>query len=85
MAEAITMYTTRWCGHCRRLKRQLDDAGIAVAMVDIELDENARHATRIEARTGGYRVVPTIEIDGALLVNPTLAQVRSAMGRLSAN
>jgi mycoredoxin len=85
MVEAITMYTTRWCGHCRRLKRQLDEAGIAVAMVDIELDENARHATRIEARTGGYRMVPTIEIDGALLVNPTLAQVRSAMSRLSAN
>jgi mycoredoxin len=85
MAEPITMYTTGWCGHCRRLKRQLDDAGITVDMVDIDLDENARHATRIEARTGGYRVVPTVEIDGALLVNPTLGQVRAALGRLSAN
>jgi mycoredoxin len=85
MAKTITMYATRWCGHCRRLKRQLDDAGIAVAMVDIDLDQNARHGARIEARTGGYRVVPTVEIDGDLLVNPTLAQVRAAMGGLSSN
>jgi mycoredoxin len=85
MAEPITMYTTRWCGHCRRLKRQLDDAGISVALVDIDLDENARHGARIEARTGGYRVVPTVEIDGALLVNPTLEQVRAALGGLSDN
>ncbi|MDQ3981161.1 MAG: NrdH-redoxin, partial [Actinomycetota bacterium] len=24
----VTIYSTTWCGHCRRLKRQLDEAGI---------------------------------------------------------
>ena len=32
----ITMYTTTWCGYCRRLKAQLDREGIGFAEVDIE-------------------------------------------------
>ena len=32
----LTMYTTSWCGFCRRLKLQLDEAGIAYREVDIE-------------------------------------------------
>ncbi len=30
------MYTTQWCGYCRRLKGQLAREGIEVAEVDIE-------------------------------------------------
>jgi len=36
MEARITMYSTPWCGYCRRLKGQLDRAGIAYAEVDIE-------------------------------------------------
>jgi mycoredoxin len=81
----ITVYVTRWCGHCRRLKRQLDEAGIAVELIDIDLDEHASHGSRIEALTGGYRVVPTVEVGGRLLVNPSVARVQAALAELSRN
>ncbi|RZL75570.1 MAG: glutaredoxin family protein, partial [Rhodococcus sp. (in: high G+C Gram-positive bacteria)] len=33
---ALTVYSTTWCGYCRRLKTQLDEAGIAYSEIDIE-------------------------------------------------
>lgn len=80
MDNPITIYSTRTCGHCVRLKRQLNEAGIAYEEVD--LDEHPRHGARIVEATGGYRIVPSVEIDGALLVNPTLGEVRDALAAL---
>ncbi len=73
----VTIYSTTWCGHCRRLKRQLDDAGIGYEEIDI--DEHEQFADRIVAATGGYRTVPTLQIGDRLLVNPTVPQVRAAL------
>ena len=76
----VTMYSTTWCGHCRRLKREMDEAGIAY--VEVDLDEHPEPGGRIIEATGGYRTVPTLEIGGRLFVNPSLEQVKQA---LSAN
>ena len=73
----VTMYSTPWCGYCRRLKRQFDEAGIAY--VEVDLDEHPRFGDRIVEATGGSRVVPTIEVGGRLLVNPTLVEVEHAI------
>jgi mycoredoxin len=76
--QQVTMYTTDWCGHCRRLKRQLDEAGIEVVEIDVDVHEE--YGPKIVAATGGYRTVPTIEVGSKLLVNPTLGEVKSALG-----
>ena len=34
----VTMYTTTWCGYCRRLKSQMEREGIGFTEVDIERD-----------------------------------------------
>lgn len=72
----IRMFTTTWCGHCRRLKRQMTEAGLTFEEVD--LDQDPSHDDRILAAAGGHRVVPTLEVGGRLLVNPTIAEVTSA-------
>ena len=41
MTQPLTMYTTTWCGFCKRLKRQLAADGIEMAEVDIEQDPAA--------------------------------------------
>ncbi len=81
VAAPITVYTTRWCGHCRRLARQLAEAGIEAPLVDIDRTEHAHHGRRIEQQTGGYRVVPTVEVGERLLVNPTAAEVTEAVAK----
>lgn len=73
----VTMFSTVWCGYCRRLKRQMDEAGISYAEVD--LDEDPTHDDRIIAQTGGFRTVPTLEVAGRLLVNPTIQEVKDAL------
>ena len=78
IAAPVTIYSTRWCGECRRLERQLAEAGIEARMVDIDREEHAHHGRRIELQTGGYRVVPTVEVGERLLVNPTFAEVTEA-------
>ena len=77
MTQPVTMYTTVWCGYCRRLERQMTAAGIAFRKVDIDIERD--FGDRIQAATGGYRTVPTIEIEGELLVNPSIAQVEAAV------
>lgn len=75
--ETVTMYSTGWCGYCRRLKREMTDAGIPFREVD--LDDDPSHDDKIIARTGGYRTVPTLEVKGQLLVNPSLREVEAAL------
>ncbi|MGH2775093.1 MAG: glutaredoxin family protein [Actinomycetota bacterium] len=77
MTQSVTMFTTVWCGYCRRLERQMTEAGIAFRKVDIDAHQDC--GDRIEAATGGHRTVPTIEIEGELLVNPSIAQVTAAV------
>ena len=77
MATPITVYSTTWCGHCKRLLRQLREADIAFQLVD--LDQQPEYGRRIEAKTGGYRTVPTLDIGGDLFVNPSIDEVQEAL------
>ena len=82
MTQSVTMYTTVWCGYCKRLERQMAEAGITFRKIDI--DAHRDFGDRIEVATGGDRTVPTIEIEGELLVNPSIAQVTAAVGGAAA-
>jgi mycoredoxin len=70
----LTMYSTTWCGYCRRLKLQLDQAGIAYEEIDIERDPKA--AKFVESVNGGNQTVPTVTFeDGTALTNPPFTTV----------
>ena len=73
----ITMYSTPWCGYCRRLKRQFDEAGISYEEIDV--DATPGYDERIIEASGGYRTVPTVEVGDKMLVNPTLREVEEAL------
>jgi len=69
------MYSTQWCGYCRRLAAQLDREGIAYRVVDIEQDPAA--AEYVMSVNGGNRTVPTVTFpDGTALTNPSIAEVK---------
>ncbi len=79
MSSTVTMYSTTWCGYCRRLKTQLDREGIAYNEVNIELDADS--AAFVEKANGGNQTVPTVLFpDGSTLTNPSLAQVKAKIG-----
>ena len=74
----ITMYSTSWCGYCRRLKIAFDSEGIAFKEVNIEEDEDA--AAWVMDANGGNQTVPTLRFeDGSALTNPTIAEVKAKL------
>jgi mycoredoxin len=74
MTEPLTMYTTAWCGFCRRLKSQLAREGIEVTEVDIELVPEA--ADYVMSVNRGLQTVPTILFaDGSTMANPSAKAV----------
>jgi mycoredoxin len=78
----VTMYTTTWCGYCVRLKKLMQQEGIAYAEVDIERDERA--AEVVMNANGGNRTVPTLVFgDGTALTNPSIGQVKEQVAQLA--
>lgn len=78
-AGTVTMFSTTWCGYCRRLKSQLDQAGIGYTEVNIE--ESPESAAYVEQVNGGNQTVPTLVFpDGSAATNPSLADVKTRLG-----
>ena len=74
----ITMFSTTWCGYCRRLKSALDREGIGYTEVNIEDDEAS--ADYVMSVNGGNQTVPTVVFpDGTAATNPSLAEVRTRL------
>ena len=83
MTQPLTMYTTPWCGYCRRLKSQLAREGIEITEVDIEREPDA--AEYVMTVNGGYQTVPTVLFpDGSTLTNPSVHAIKQRLEELAA-
>lgn len=77
-AGSVVMYSTTWCGYCRRLKTQLDSEGIGYTEVNIE--ETPGTEEFVESVNDGNRTVPTVVFpDGSAATNPSLAEVKKRL------
>ena len=83
MTAGVTIYSTPWCGPCRRLKDQLDRLDVAFEVVDIERDPSG--AALVEEINHGMQVVPTVVFaDGGVLTNPSGVEVQARLRTVSA-
>ena len=75
----VLMYTTSWCGDCRRSKALLDRMGVPYDEVNIEQDTAA--AAEVQRLNNGRRSVPTIVInDGqTVLTEPSDRDLKTAI------
>jgi mycoredoxin len=78
MPATVTLYSAPWCGYCRIAKRFLDENHVAYTEVNIDEDEAA--ARQVEQWNKGNRTIPTLNIDGTILTNPSPAQLRQILG-----
>ena len=75
------VYSATWCGHCHRLKAQLDRAGIAYRQIDV--DEEPSVLPKLEELNDGELIIPTVEFsDGSALVNPSATAVADKLRAL---
>lgn len=61
-APVITMYTSPFCGDCRRAKLFLQERGVAFREVNIEQSSEAE--ALVMRVNDGRRKVPTFEVSG---------------------
>jgi mycoredoxin len=60
----VVVYTTSWCGWCRKTLAFLDKKGVAYENRDIESDDAYRD--ELIEKTGGT-TIPVVEIDGEII------------------
>ena len=78
----VTMYSTKWCGYCHRLRSQMDRAGLDYEVVDIEKHPEA--ASIVAHHNRGNHTVPTmVYSDGTSQTNPSLRQVQAKLDSLA--
>jgi mycoredoxin len=79
---SFVMYSTSWCGYCKRLKNQL--ARMSISFQEINIEEVEGTAEIVEKVNNGNRTVPTLVFsDGSTMTNPSAAQVESKLAELS--
>ena len=77
----FVMFSTSWCGYCKRLKSQLDESGINFREVNIE--QQSQFAPLVELVNGGNQVVPTLLFaDGSSLTNPSVIAIKAKIASL---
>ena len=78
---SFVMYSTTWCGYCKRLKSQLADLGISFEEINIE--EFPGTAEIVEKVNGGNQNVPNLVFsDGSAMTNPSAKQVQEKLASL---
>ena len=70
----LKIYTTSWCGDCKRSKAWLTEHKIPYEEIDVEKDEKAMEY--IQKINDGLKSVPVLVFeDGSILTEPTNSQL----------
>lgn len=64
-AKDVVIYTTSWCGWCRKTRSWLDSQGVSYVNKDIEDDPDA--GAEMRELTGGDSGIPVVVIDGEVI------------------
>jgi glutaredoxin len=74
----LIMYCTPWCSTCRQARAYLAQNGIAYTEIDISKDRAA--AAQVRGWANGNETTPTFDIQGKIIVDFQLEQVKKALG-----
>ena len=61
----IVLYSTTWCGYCRKARAWMTTNGVPFVEKDIEKDPGANAEYR--SKSGGYGGVPLIDVNGTMV------------------
>jgi glutaredoxin-like YruB-family protein len=79
--KPVKLYSRQYCGWCLDAKEYLKEHGIPFEEVDVGRDPVANEEMR---KLSGQRYVPTIVIDGNVLTNFDVEQLKEFLAKLNA-
>ena len=77
MAEKVIVYSSSYCRNCKAVKRFLEEHQVPFEDVNVE-EAMDRFLPVVQAT--GQQVVPTVEVDGKYLPNPSHQELAAAIG-----
>jgi mycoredoxin len=75
--DQVIVYGTKWCGMTQVVRRFLERQGIPYRYIDLELYPGAK--SKLQWLTGGHTSHPTVYINGHVLIEPSLDELRWAL------
>jgi len=73
----IIMYCTPWCSDCRRARVWFQEQGLEITEVNIIGNPVAEE--QVKAWGNGYKITPTFDIDGIIVVDFKVDQIMEAL------
>lgn len=73
----VIMYCTPWCPDCRRARLWFQEQGIPITEVNVI--QNAEADARVKAWGNGYRITPTFDINGIIILDFKLEKIKEAL------
>lgn len=78
----VVMYTTDWCGYCKKAREYVRSLGAGLVEYNIENDQSRKDEMR--KKSGGSSMVPLIDIDGTIIRGYSPPAIKAALDRSSA-
>jgi len=76
----VIIYTTSWCGYCRKAIVDLDASGVRYINKDVEKDPEAKREQLM--KSGGRKGVPLIDVAGEIIRGYDRHRLKAALARL---
>ena len=70
----VKMYSANWCFDCKAMLSFFEEMNVPYTVINVDKEPQA--ITRLQELCGGKKIVPTLEIDGKVYINPTIDSLK---------
>jgi len=71
----VKMYSADWCFDCKNVVQFFEKNNVAYELVNV--DHNKKAVAELKKLCNGKKIIPTLEIEGNILINPSLEELTS--------
>jgi glutaredoxin len=69
----VKMYSADWCFDCKNVVQFFEKNNVAYQLINVDHDHTA--VETLKKLCDGKRIVPTLEVEGNILINPSLDEL----------
>jgi len=73
--DFVKMYSADWCYDCKAVLSFFEEKNIDYKVINVDSDPKA--VEKLKQLCDGKKIVPTLEINGKVYINPTIDTLKS--------
>jgi len=73
--DFVKMYSADWCHDCKAVLSFFEEKNIDYKVINVDSDPKA--VEKLKQLCDGKKIVPTLEINGKVYINPTIDTLNS--------